>query len=307
MTDSASTRLAHDFARHSPYSEPGSHRRLVAAVAPEPQAIHRAATATITHYRAGRAAPTAAQLADVDRRWISAILDAAAERAEGPLDAERADADRVGGCCRDHSLLAVSILREHGVPARTRLGFAAYFTPGFRHDHVVVEMHRDGRWVRFDPELGVDDGDDLEVHDLPGGEGSPFETAAEAWIAHREGRTGLADYGVAPGHPITGPWIVHGYVLGDLAHRMRSELLLWDGWGIMDAPRRPLTAAAIEIADRLAELTIAADSGDEAAEHSLAAIWRDDERARVGRTVTTASPTGRFGTTDLVSRETRWS
>lgn len=307
MTDSAATRSAGAFARHSPYSDPGAHRALVAGIAPEPRAIHRAVTATITHYRAGEAPPTPAQLDDVDRRWISSILDAAAERADRALDAERAPADRVGGCCRDHSLLAVAILREHGVPARTRLGFASYFQPGFHHDHVVVEMRRDGRWVRFDPELADDGGFDFEVHEMPSGEGAPFETAAEAWLAHREGRTDLADYGVAPGHDIGGPWIVHGYVLGDLAHRMRTELLLWDGWGIMDAPRRPLTAEAIVLADRIARLTVAADSGDDAAEASLADIWRDDARVRVGRTITTASPSGRFGTTDLVDRTTHWS
>lgn len=306
MTDSA-TSSASSLARHSPYSEPGAHRPLVAAVAPEPGAIHRAVTSTITHYRAGAVPPTPAQLADVDRRWISSILAAAAERADVPLDAERAAAERVGGCCRDHSLLAVSILREHGVPARTRLGFASYFEPGFSHDHVVVEMHRDGRWVRFDPELGDDAGFDFDVHEMPSGEGAPFETAAEAWIAHREGRTNLADHGVAPGHDIGGPWIVHGYVLGDLAHRMRTELLLWDGWGIMDAPRRPLTPEAIEVADRIARLTVAADGGDDAAEAALAEIWRDDDRVRVGRHVTTASPSGRFGTTDLVRRSTDWS
>lgn len=306
MNDTALSPAA-DFAHHSAYSDPGAHRMLVAAIAPELHAIHRAVTATITHYRAGEAPPTPAQLADIDRRWISSILDAAADRANGPLDAERAPGERVGGCCRDHSLLAVAILREHWVPARTRLGFASYFEPGFRHDHVVVEMRRDGRWVRFDPELGADGGFEFDVHDMPSGEGTPFETAAEAWIAHREGRSDLADYGVAPGHEVGGPWIVHGYVLGDLAHRMRTELLLWDGWGIMDAPRRPLSTEAIELADRIAHLTVAADSGDGAAEAALAGLWRDDARARVGRSVTTASPSGRFGTTDLVDRTTHWS
>lgn len=294
-----------DDARHSPFSDPGPHRGLVAAIAPEPGPIHRAVTSTITHYRAS-GPPTAEQLADVDRRWTSAILDAATERADGPLDAERAPASRVGGCCRDHSLLAVSILREHGRAARTRLGFASYFEPGFRHDHVVVEHRHDGRWVRFDPELDAA-AYAFDVHDLPTGRGAPFETAAEAWLAHRSGETDLASYGVAPGHPVTGPWIVHGYVIGDLAHRMRTELLLWDGWGVMAPPDEPIGRDSLELADRIARLTIAADDGDASAESALADLWCTDDRVRPGRIVTTFSPARGFGTTDLVARTTAWA
>ncbi|MGW9167470.1 transglutaminase-like domain-containing protein [Agromyces sp. NPDC055658] len=294
-----------EYARHSPFSDPGAHRALVAGVAAEPGAIHRAVTAAITHYRADPAV-TSEQFADIDRRWIASILDAATERADGPLDAERAPDRRVGGCCRDHSLLAVSILREHGRPARTRLGFAGYFTPGFRHDHVVVEAGHDGRWVRFDPELDPA-AHGFDVHDLPTGPGSPFETAAEAWLGYRAGEIDLAGYGVAPGHPISGPWIVHGYVLGDLAHRMRTELLLWDGWGVMDAPAAPIAADALDLADRVARLTVAADGGDASAEAELAALWRTDERVRPGRTVTTFSPAGGFGTVDLEARTTVWA
>jgi hypothetical protein len=248
--------------------------------------------------------PTAEQLADIDRRWVSSILDAATSRGTDRLDAARAPEARVGGCCRDHSLLAVSILREHGRAARTRLGFAGYFSPGYRHDHVVVELWRDGRWVRFDPELEPRV-HDFDVDDLPTGAGSPFETAAEAWLAHRAGRTDLSTYGVAPGSPVGGPWLVHAYVLGDLAHRMRTELLLWDGWGIMGPPDAPLAAAAVDLADRVARLTVAADSGDADAEASLAELWQKPGVAP-GRFVTTFSPSGRSGTTDLEARTTDW-
>ncbi|HEY1104881.1 MAG TPA: transglutaminase-like domain-containing protein [Agromyces sp.] len=294
-----------DDARHSPYSDPGAHRALVAAVDPSFDAIHRAVTHTIAHYRADEAV-TADQLADVDRRWVSSILDAAVDRADGALDAERPPAARVGGCCRDHSLVAVSILREHGVPARTRLGFADYFTAGFRHDHVVVETRRDGRWVRFDPELDAADSK-FDVHDLPTGLGSPFETAAEAWLAHRSGQLDLAAYGVAPGHPVSGPWIVHGYVFGDLAHRMRTELLLWDGWGVLDAPGAPIGGESLGLADRIAALTVRADAGDATAEAELADAWRTDERVHAGRVITTFSPVRGFGTVDLESRATEWA
>lgn len=45
----------------------------------------------------------------------------------------------------------ISLLRHHGVPARSRIGFAGYFTQGWHHDHVVPEAWLGGRWVRCDP------------------------------------------------------------------------------------------------------------------------------------------------------------
>ncbi|WP_435737440.1 transglutaminase-like domain-containing protein [Cellulosimicrobium sp. PMB13] len=329
-----------DYATHSAFSDPGPHAALLAAVPTDPASLHAAVTAAVVHYRAGANPPTPEQLADVDGRWVETILDAVSRRAPGRALAEPRDpARQVGGCCRDHALLAVAILREHGVPARTRLGFAGYFDEGFRTDHVVAERwvphdlvpddampgdvvpgdvvpddaasgartRAPGRWARFDPELPAGSRA-FDVHDLPTGEGSPFETAAEAWLAYRAGRTDLAAYGVAPNLPeLGGPAIVHRYVLGDLAHRMRSELLLWDAWGTSRLFRSPVDPRDAELADRVARLVVRADAGDLAAERELEALWAaDDVRVRPGPVVTTWSPTGRLGSTDLTRRTTTW-
>nr|WP_243695371.1 hypothetical protein [Agromyces protaetiae] len=190
--------------------------------------------------------------------------------------------------------------------------------PGFRHDHVVVEyVERGGegngrwRWRRFDPELAADFtsefGDPFDPHDLASGEGAPFETAAEGWLAHRAGRTDLSGYGVHPGSPYAGPWFVHGYVLGDLAHRMRTELLLWDGWGAMAEPNEPIPEASVALADRIAQLTVDADRGDADADAALAALWATDDRVRPGRMIATHSPSGREGITDLATHTTAWA
>ena len=296
------------YADHSPYSDPRHHAALLAAVAPDPASLHAAVTTAVVHYRAGAAAPTPAQLEDVDRRWVASILDAVVERAPGPLDAPRSPERQAGGCCRDHSLLAVAVLREHGAPARTRLGFADYLgADGFRHDHVVVERHDGARWVRFDPEVAPD-GVPFDPFDLPTGEGAPFETAAEVWTAYRAGRRDLADHGAGPDLPwLTGPGFVQRYVLADLAHRQRHELLLWDVWGASALPGAAPDPATAALTDRVAELTVRADAGDRTAEAALTVLWATDERVRPGRFVTTWSPTGRLGWTDLVARRTGWA
>ncbi len=297
-----------DYATHSAFSDPRHHAALLAAVAPDPASLHAAVTTVVEHYRAGATPPTPEQLADVDRRWVDAILDAAVERDPGPLDAPRAAAHQVGGCCRDHSLLAVAVLREHGVPARTRLGFTTYLgDPALRGDHVVAERHDGARWVRFDPELAPG-GHAFAVHDLPTGDGAPFETAAEAWLAYRAGRRDLSDHGAsADAAWLRGPGFVQRYVLGDLAHRQRCELLLWDVWGASTPVGAEPDDATVVLTDHVAALTVRADAGDAAAEGALAALWAADERVRPARFVATWSPTGRLGWTDLVARTTAWA
>nr|WP_276612346.1 transglutaminase domain-containing protein [Kineococcus vitellinus] len=203
------------------------------------------------------------------------------------MERPRVLGDRVAGCCRDHALLVVGALRQRGVPARSRVGFAHCFTPGWAHDHVVVERWERGRWRRADPELTASAGS-FDVLDLPVGDGAPFETAAQAWLGWRAGERDASRYGVAPGAPWCGPGFVRDEVLHELAHRHGDELLLWDGWGAVEDPG----SLALEEVDELARLLVLADGGDEAAEADLAARYRGDERLHPGEQVVTRSPFG---------------
>lgn len=296
-----------DYATHSALSDPGRHARALADLATDPASVHDFVTGAVVHYYAGMPTLTARQIADVDQRWIAAKLDAAAERApELPLSSHRELGRKIGGCCRDFSLLAVAVLREHGIPARTRLGFADYLQEGFSTDHVVVERYDGARWVRSDPQIAQAH-HAFDTHDIPRGEDAPFATAAELWLAHREGRRDLSTAGASPARPLlTGPGFVQRYVLGDLAHRQRCELLLWDTWGAMTTFGAEPDAATVELTDEVAALTIRADGGDRDAEEGLARLWQD-ERLRPARYVATFSPTGRLGWTDLVARSTSWA
>ena len=313
------------YATHSPYTDPAGYAALLAQVPSDTQSLHTAVMCTITHYRAGPA-PSPRQLADIDSRWISRLCATAVDRSPGPLTAERASQHKVGGCCRDHTLLAVAILRQHGIPARSRVGFAGYLTPGFHHDHVVAERwsQQQGRWVRFDPEFDADDLG-LSIHDLPRGadtpfQDTPFQTAAQAWLAYRAGHTDLSTYGVMPNHPVLrSPGFVQRYLLLDLAHLMRTELLLWDVWGPGTDPAEPTgqrpadlpsTRARpdlFEVTDALAHLIEQADDGDSGAAAELTTIWATRAQLRPGRYVRTVSPSGRSGITDLQTRSTEWT
>ncbi|MBO3086509.1 transglutaminase-like domain-containing protein [Cellulomonas fengjieae] len=296
------------YATHSPYTDPGRHAALLRGVGTDPAALHAASCRTVIHYRAGAEQLVPGQDADIDLRWLADILGEAQRRAAGPLDAERPPVQQIAGCCRDHTLVAVAVLREHGIPARSRVGFAAYFRPGFHHDHVVAERWAGSRWVRFDPELDAgDDWFDFDSHDLPTGLGAPFETAAEVWRAHRLDGLDVSTYGVDPSLPeLCGPEFVRGYVVTELAHRRRDELLLWDVWGDT-MPETDTPADELDrLADEVAALLVAADAGDGRAEAELTRRYATDARLRPGGSVVTLSPTGRVGDADLLARVNRW-
>ena len=271
--------------RHSPYSEPGRHRHLLADLGGDVPAVCAAARNVIGHYRDEWAQLRADRRDEVNARWLERILDVDQSRHPQPLASPRPREDRVAGCCRDHTLFAVGALREHGVPARSRIGFAGYFTPGFHHDHVVVEHRTGDRWVRTDPELPDGDALGFEARDIPTGPGAPFETAAEVWRGIRARQLDPDAYGVLPGSQWRGTVLVCRYVVYEVAHRFGEELLLWDDWDGVHVPDARWL-------DHLAELLVAADAGERGAEEQLAELHAHDARLRPGPTVVQYSPFG---------------
>ncbi|MGZ0147433.1 transglutaminase-like domain-containing protein [Kribbella sp. WER1] len=282
------------FARHSAFSDPGQHSQLLRDLSGIEE-ISTAVSNLILHYRAEAHLLHDDRHDEINSRWISTVLDLDQARTPGPLLSPRPPDDRVAGCCRDHALLAVAALREHGTPARTRVGFTSYF-PGpkdFRGDHIVAEWWNGHRWQRFDPELEPDSRS-FDARDLLTGEGAPFETAAEVWTGYRSGRLDPTHYGVAPKSDLSGPGFIRTYVVMELLHRFGHEALLWDEVGaeITD----PQT-------DELAQLLRAGDAGDIAADDQLEQRSRTDPKLRLGPTVTQLSPYGEPPTTiDLTQR-----
>jgi hypothetical protein len=293
-----------DHARQTVYSDPGTYGALLDAVDPTVEGVAAMARNLVVHYRAsGHELPESSN-ADIGLRWVDAILATDQQRHPGPLSAERPVRDRVQGCCRDHTLLCVAALRHHGIPARSRIGFASYFAPTWNHDHVVVEAWLDGRWRRFDPEVEAPTPALPDPTDIDTGPDGPFRTAAQVWTGHRAGSLDVSRFGVAEGLGIGGDWFVHGYVIGEVAHRFGDELLLWDVWGAMTPDLAEAPPADVALVDEIARLLLAADSGDSAAETELLARYREDDRLHPGTAIHSASPLGGFLAVDLRSRAT---
>lgn len=300
------TGAAIDHASHTPYSDPGSNADRIDGLTTDPAEVSAVARNLIVHYRAsGHELPETGK-DDIDARWLERILDLDRGRHPGPLTEERPVTERVQGCCRDHTLFCVGVLRHHGVPARSRVGFAGYFLDTWHHDHVVVEAWLDGRWQRFDAEVEAPTPalpTPLDMGTAPI-DGTGFVTAAQVWAAYRSGDLDPASYGVAPEVPLfAGPRFVFDEVIYEVAHRFGDELLLWDGWGRMGVPGSAVTDDEVAWLDPVVELLLAADSGDEEAERRLLDRYRSDDGLHPGPTVRQESPYGNPAVeVDLASR-----
>ncbi|MCF0094909.1 transglutaminase domain-containing protein [Micromonospora sp. MH99] len=288
------------YRKHSPYSDPGRHAALLDAVPADIATVAATARNVIVHYRAGGVELPGDRLEEVNSRWVERILDTDQSRSALPLRTERPAVDRVAGCCRDHTLLSVALLRQHGVPSRSRVGFASYFTPGWHHDHVLVEYWNGHRWIWADPEVDPAGDWRFDGYDIDPTAGL-FDSAARVWSAYRAGAIDPDVYGVAPDLPVHGAWFIYDYVLHELAHRRKDELLLWDSFGAMTDD---LADADVTLADEIAALLLKADDGDEAAEQALADRYATDSRLRPGARVRSFSPVSNaVSTVDLrVSR-----
>jgi hypothetical protein len=101
--------------------------------------------------------------------------------------------ERPVGICRNLTMLLVSLLREAGIPARSRCGFAIYFGGGYYEDHWIAEYwDADSKtWKRVDPQMddywtGTLHLDDFGFNgkDIKAGQ---FLMGGEAWKLYREG------------------------------------------------------------------------------------------------------------------------
>ncbi len=262
-------------AEHTYWSDPGALRSRLAELPSEPLMLPDALENCVIHHAIARAigfgVPATAEL-DRDLRTAARLLDALVRRDERALSQHRALSDYLYGTCHDFALLATSVLREAGVPARLRVGCASYFRAGYWDDHWICEYRRGEDWAVLDAQLGprarAGFRIGFDVSDVPA-EG--WRSAASIWRAIRAGTVdervcGLTNAG------IEGRWFVASAVLRDAAALTGIEALPWDYWGPGRAFRETRQVSpdwAREI-DALAAALDPAPASREAAEAVLA-------------------------------------
>ncbi len=139
-------------------SDPGRHAILFNDLPRDPAALAKAVQGLLIHEHIAPAYGVTLsrdQHAQSHIRAVEQILDQIVARDDRPLSASRTVGERQVGVCRHFTLLHVAMLRRHGIAARARCGFAAYFEPGRYLDHWVTEYWDDERrhWVLFDAQL----------------------------------------------------------------------------------------------------------------------------------------------------------
>jgi hypothetical protein len=244
------------YRRHSRSTDPGAKRHVLSGLPADAAALAEVIGGVLVHrdhtWRFGFALPEQRR-DEANARYVEAILTYL-----GTLD-ERRPEDRFAGTCRDFTVLLCAMLREAGVPARARAGFAGYFSDGFFDDHWVVEVWDGNRgWYLIDAQIastpkGTYTDADIDPLDLSR---DAFLVGGKAWQECRAGRCELDRIGTSAAG-LTGMWEVQGNVIRDLASLNRVETLPWDDWGLIPTHYDNLEPADIDLLDQIAAVSAA--------------------------------------------------
>lgn len=264
-------------------SDPRRHAPAVAALPGDVGALTRVIQGVMLHEHFAPA--YGVSLSDERRaeshlRSVAKILDGVLEHDARPLAERRGVDGRIIGVCRHFSLLLVSMLRAHGITARARCGFGAYFTPDFE-DHWVGEYwnREQQRWVLVDAQIDEVQRAALsrvqfDLLDVPR---DRFLLAGDAWQRCRSGELDPNRFGI---FTMRGLWFVAGNLVRDFASLNGVAMLPWDVWGAMSPPDAPIGDEHLALLDRVAAITLDPD----ARFAELRELYRD-ERLRVPVTV----------------------
>jgi hypothetical protein len=230
------------------------------------------------------------RLDEVDIRWVEKMLARIVELDDRPLIEPRPPERRLVGCCRDAATLFCAMARYQGIPARTRVGFAAYFTatsPDMNVSHEIAEYWDSGekRWRLVDPELDAktisENNIRFDVRDIPRDQ---FLVGGKAWQMCRSGEADPNKFGVAGFADRKGLLFVRANLILDLAAQNKMEMLLWDVWGLMSKP----ADEELKLLDQVAALT----QGGNETFSEVQAIYENETQLRIPRVIRSYSPAG---------------
>src|SRR5207244_2303822 len=126
---------------------------------------------------------------EINTCYADAMFTRLLERGEPALARPRPAPDRFVGCCRDATVLFLALARHKGIPARARVGVAAYILPGW--PYLAHQVTHDLAALAK-AEMLLWDGWGMELGHGPG----PVPEADAAVLDEVSART--ADPGIAP-------------------------------------------------------------------------------------------------------------
>jgi hypothetical protein len=267
-------------------TDAGQYESLLTDLPGDPAALAGALHGLVIHEH--MAANYGVTLSDDDRssvhdRPAAALLAQIAARDSRPLDVPRPPEKRLPGNCRHFTVLMTAMLRAHGIAARSRCGFGAYFGTGTNEDHWVCEYWRQatGSWTLADAQIDETQLGwfpiEFDLLDVPRDQ---FLVAGQAWQQIRAGQADPAKFGLSLMNE-TGDWWIAQNLIRDGAALLNTEMLPWDVWGAMPKPDDPIGDDLADLFDQLAASTVNPDRD------RLEKLY-EDERLRVPATVRNA-------------------
>jgi hypothetical protein len=275
------------YARHSRFSTPGRHAALFDDLPVDPVGVARIIQGLLIYEHVAEpfygCRLAEARRAESHIRPVENMIDALLAHDRRLLHVARSPDKRLVGICRHYMLLAIAIFRHHGVPARGRGGFGAYFNPGKFEDHWVCEYWKadERRWALLDAQFDEVFIRNLsihhDIHDVPRHQ---FLTAPDAWRRCRSDELDPRAFGIEFSQ-LRGLWFIAGSLVRDLATLNGCEVLPWDVWGAQPPPEAELSAYELAFFDDIALLTADPDGNFDLLRQRFA----DDARLRLPDTV----------------------
>jgi excinuclease ABC subunit A len=249
------------YASHSSITDPGRFSTLLDVLPNDPAELTQIIQGLLIHklevqlYNI-QISPTQRQ--EQYLRTVQQILERVQSIDPAPFSAAREPQQRVVSICRDFALLFVSFCRQAGIPARMRVGYAAYLDPSgqFRYDHWVGEYWNGDRWVLVDPQIDAVQHESFKItcNTLDLRRDQDFYLAGSAWQLARAGKiksTLFRFNGHWKGFPC-----IRGNLLHDLQALNKIELTPMDYWDRLSTmPEHELSVEDKALLDQTAELT----------------------------------------------------
>lgn len=232
------------------FSDPGEYASRYAELPTEMNALHAAINELLIHnWKVERDRPgwikAHPQEVDVFTRPIRKVLGKVISLGPEPWNQPRPPDRRVVIDCRHFSLLLCSVLRERGIPARTRCGFATYLEETHWMDHWICEFWDDERrcWVMEDA--------DLQLHSVPSNQ---FYTGIHAWEMSRKIPSMARQFGYSKEEQERGAWVARANLVRDFAALNGFVSVSGDSWGLGEVTDEKLTSTDHKVLDEMVKL-----------------------------------------------------
>jgi excinuclease ABC subunit A len=268
------------YSTHSPFTDPGPYQSCYRDLPTHPGEIVQVIQGILIHKLVAdeyHVHLSPIQKGEQHLRTVQQRLARMMEISTKPLSSARAPADREVGTCRDFALLMVSMLRNAGIPARMRVGFAKYLDPDGPNkvDHWITEYwdaDHEG-WILADAQIDPVQREAFRIQTdaLNLRRDQDFYSAGSAWFLCRSGKEKSTFF------RFSGRWKGFPCIRGNLLHDFQAlnkiELSPFDFFDQFSLKAdTQLTVEDKALLDRIAELTINPDQNLEALQDLFSAL-----------------------------------